>query len=91
MKAEPIGGHWGFDGGYTDNAPLPEQTQEERAKTLVLLTRHYPALPRVFELQHRTYLQPSRKVPVSTWDCRPQTTVDDAFELGKHDARIVGA
>jgi hypothetical protein len=35
----------------------------------------------------RTYWQPSRKIPVSTWDCRPNTTVEDAFTLGQEDAR----
>ncbi|WP_259371710.1 patatin-like phospholipase family protein [Rubrivivax albus] len=86
MKAERIGGCWGFDGGYTDNAPLPEQSEAEREGTLVLLTRHYPELPRSFRLKQRTYLQPSRKIPVSTWDCRPRTTVNDAFALGLMDA-----
>lgn len=86
MKAERVSGHWGFDGGYTDNAPLPEQSNDERERTLVLLTRHYPALPRAFRLQQRTYLQPSRKVPVSTWDCRPDTNIEEAFALGLADA-----
>lgn len=83
-----IQGQWALDGGYTDNAPIPAQTPEEKASTLVLLTRHYPNKPVLFEADGRTYWQPSRKVPVSTWDCRPGTTVFDAFELGREDARL---
>jgi predicted acylesterase/phospholipase RssA len=86
MLAQRIAGEWGFDGGYADNAPIPHQTDEQKAKTLVLLTRHYPHLPAVFQYHGRTYWQPSRKVPVSTWDCRPGTTVDDAFDLGLRDS-----
>lgn len=85
MLAQRINGEWGFDGGYADNAPIPPQTEEQKARTLVLLTRHYSTLPAVFEWNGRTYWQPSRPVPVSTWDCRPGTTVDAAFELGVQD------
>lgn len=85
MLAQRVNGEWGFDGGYADNAPIPPQTEEEKAKTLVLLTRHYPDLPLIFQWHGRTYWQPSQKVPVSTWDCRPGTTVDAAFDLGMRD------
>lgn len=86
MKAQKVGGTWGLDGGYVDNAPIPEQPPAEAAKTLVLLTRHYPNLPRQFTFEKRHYWQPSQKIPVSTWDCRPSTTVDLAFQLGQEDA-----
>jgi predicted acylesterase/phospholipase RssA len=88
MSGVRLQGQWAFDGGYTDNAPIPAQTAEEKASTLVLLTRHYPDKPALFTADGRTYWQPSRKVPVSTWDCRPGTTVSDAFELGREDARL---
>lgn len=78
-----------FDGGYTDNAPIVPQTKTERLATLVLLTRHYPAHQRVFQYQDRTYLQPSRPVPVSTWDCTPKATVSDAYALGYEDANTL--
>lgn len=90
MLAQRIGSEWGFDGGYADNAPIPPQTSEQKAKTLVLLTRHYPDLPPIFEWNERCYWQPSQKVPVSTWDCRPNTSVDAAFELGFRDGASVG-
>lgn len=89
MSAQKVGGQWGFDGGYADNAPIHRQTETEKSNTLVLLTRHYPGLPSVFKQLGRTYWQPSRKVPVSTWDCRPRTSVDHAFDLGVEDARKI--
>lgn len=88
MPSLRLGGHWAFDGGYVDNAPLPTQTVSEKAATLVLLTRHYPDLPATFVWRGRYYWQPSQKVPVSTWDCTSKTTVEDAFVLGYEDAQI---
>lgn len=87
MSPHKVAGSWALDGGYTDNAPIPQQTQNEERHTLVLLTRHYPKLPRLFSWAGRNYWQPSQKVPVSTWDCRPQTTVNEAYQLGLDDAR----
>ena len=87
MNPLRIAGQWAFDGGYTDNAPVPPQTEAEKSTTLVLLTRHYPKLPAVFAWQGRSYWQPSQKVPVSTWDCRPGTSILQAFELGLADAK----
>ena len=62
-------------GGYTDNAPIVVQSALEKTATLVLLTRHYPKRPSIFQFGGRTYLQPSRPVPVSTWDCTAKATV----------------
>ncbi|WP_087495468.1 patatin-like phospholipase family protein [Curvibacter sp. AEP1-3] len=75
-----------IDGGYTDNAPIHKQDQDEQRRTLVLLTRNYPNLPQMFNWRGRNYWQPSKRVPVSTWDCTTHTTVRDAFDLGKMDA-----
>ena len=88
MRAQKVNGSWGIDGGYTDNAPIPEQTTAEAARTLVLLTRYYPDLPQQFSYEQRQYWQPSQKIPVSTWDCRPSTTVDLAYQLGLTDANL---
>lgn len=85
MSARPVGGAHAIDGGYTDNAPIPAQSDEERAKTLVMLTRHYPKLPPLFTWQGRTYWQSSQRIPVSTWDCTPKTTVNEAYDLGTQD------
>lgn len=86
MSARPLGGRHAIDGGYTDNAPIPPQSDEQRSKTLVLLTRHYPKFPRLFKWLGRTYWQPSQRIPVSTWDCTPKTTVREAYELGRQDS-----
>jgi len=80
-------GEWAFDGGYTDNAPLPRQSAGEKARTLVLLTRYYPDRPEFFQHKGRAYWQPSQRVPVSTWDCTGKSTVKAAFGLGYADAR----
>ncbi len=87
MSARRIGEGHALDGGYVDNAPIPPQSANERANTLVLLSRHYPNLPRLFRRLGRTYWQPSRRVPVSTWDCTAKTTVRDAYDLGRRDAQ----
>lgn len=89
MSAQPVGGQHAIDGGYTDNAPIPPQSDAQRSATLVMLTRHYPKLPQLFTWQGRTYWQPSRRIPVSTWDCTPKTTVQAAYDLGRHDAMRV--
>ena len=86
MSARHVGGSSAIDGGYTDNAPIHAQSDEERRKTLVLLTRHYPTLPAMFRMAGRSYWQPSTRVPVSTWDCTARTTVREAFDLGSQDA-----
>lgn len=87
MPARRVAGSIAIDGGYVDNAPIHAQNAEDKSKTLVLLTRHYPKLPSLFRWHGRTYWQPSRRVPVSTWDCTERTTVCEAFELGLSDAR----
>ncbi len=91
MRARHVDGLAALDGGFVDNAPIGQwsktQTPETRSRTLVLLTRFYPKLPQWFSWQGRNYLQPSRKVPVSTWDCTPKTTIQAAFDLGVADAQ----
>lgn len=89
IAAVQIGGVFAFDGGYTDNAPIPQQGHEARRSTLVMLTRHYPKLPPLFRLHGRLYWQPSRPIPVSTWDCTERATVDAAFQLGRSDANAL--
>ena len=86
MSSRWIGGAYAFDGGYIDNAPIPQQSDTEKSKTLVLLTRFYPKLPDMFRRDGRWYWQPSKRVPVSTWDCTARATVKDAFVLGSDDA-----
>jgi predicted acylesterase/phospholipase RssA len=87
IPARKIAGRVAFDGGYTDNAPLPLQHEADRAGTLVLLTRHYPKLPMLFRTDHRYYWQPSRRIPVSMLDCTPRATIHEAYAMGQCDAR----
>jgi Patatin-like phospholipase len=82
--ALPMG--WAIDGGFTDNAPIPTQSVEQASRTLVLLTRFYPKLPQLFQWQGRNYMQASRSIPVSTFDCTHKASVRDAFALGVSDA-----
>ncbi len=82
-----------LDGGLVDNVPVaaleagsagrPDSTPE--TSTLVLLTRPYPVerLPRV---AGRTYVQPSREVPVSKWDYTNPDGLQQAWDLGRDDA-----
>lgn len=89
MPAVKLGGAYAFDGGYFDNAPIPQQNDAERCATLVLLTRHYPKSPSLFRSHDRLYWQPSRPIPVSTWDCTGKANVGAAFELGREDASVL--
>lgn len=89
MAAVRLAGGYAIDGGYTDNAPIPVQDDDQRRSTLVMLTRHYPKHPSLFRYRDRLYWQPSRPTPVSTWDCTERATVDAAFQLGRDDASIM--
>ena len=86
LRAQHVAGSVAIDGGYLDSVPIPEQNDDDRSRTLVLLTRHYPKLPVLFRHRGRSYLQPSRRVPVSTWDCTQRTDIASAFTLGGDDA-----
>lgn len=86
MPAQQLAGRPAFDGGYTDNAPMPHRPPAEQSRSLTLLTRHYPRRPAIFRQGPRWYWQPSRPIPVSTWDCTYRTSVDAAFALGARDA-----
>ena len=75
------------DGNGDGDGAQSKESAEAVAHTLVLLTRFYPKLPSLFSWQGRSYWQPSRKVPVSTRDCTPKTTIQDAYGLGTQDAQ----
>jgi Patatin-like phospholipase len=53
-----------------------------------LQTRFYPKLPQSFYFEGRNYLQPSRKIPVSTWDCTASADIMAAVELGRKDGVV---
>ena len=77
-------GRTAVDGGFADNAPRMPAGALDRPH-LMLLTRHYPKRPTLFEFEGRTYLQPTRPVPVSTWDCTRRTDIMSAVDLGRRD------
>ncbi|GLQ97925.1 patatin-like phospholipase family protein [Dyella mobilis] len=87
IPARRVAGRIAFDGGYTDNAPIPPAQEGLHTHTLVLLTRRYRKLPTLFRADNRYYWQPSRRIPVSMLDCTARATVRDAFALGESDAR----
>jgi predicted acylesterase/phospholipase RssA len=80
-----VAGRTALDGGFYDNAPLPK-TQPASGNTLVLLTRHKPDWPQLFELDGRVYLQPKSKVTVTNMDCTDPVGVQRTFDQGLMEA-----
>ena len=76
------GGGTVIDGGVVDAVPV-ESVSPARS-TLVLLSRHEPDehLPQV---AGRTYVSPSRPIPVAKWDYTSGDGVRRTFELGRED------
>jgi hypothetical protein len=83
-----------LDGGLIDNVPIdgltPANPGEKDQEALILLTRRY-GLPNPFikELPglRLTYIQPSHKVPISSWDYSRHDLMPQAYVLGKNDAK----
>ena len=101
-SVQRLGGSTVLDGGLIDNvpvaalAPLPplpteaslvEQRDSKLPRTLVLATRRYKKLDLVFELDGRLYVQPSRKVDVSSWDYANTDAYASTLEQGRQDAQ----
>ncbi|MEQ1658302.1 MAG: patatin-like phospholipase family protein [Hylemonella sp.] len=80
-----VHGRPALDGGFYDSVPLPQDRADD-PHTLVLLTRHRPDLPQIFELQHRVYLQPMRAVAAINMDCTSATNVQLTYEQGRQEA-----
>jgi predicted acylesterase/phospholipase RssA len=74
-----------LDGGIADNVPVAAAGP---GPTLVLLTRRYRALP---AHPARTYVQPSRPVPVASWDYTDPDGLQAAFDLGLRDGAAFAA
>ncbi|KWR89216.1 patatin-like phospholipase family protein [Cupriavidus sp. IDO] len=76
-----------LDGGLVDNVPV-DALDPTPGNVLVLVTRLYPR-PRRFVLhaggQRRLYLQPSQRVPISSWDYTRPEAMTHAYELGRRD------
>jgi predicted acylesterase/phospholipase RssA len=80
-----VAGRVALDGGFYDNAPLPK-TAPASGDTLVLLTRHKPDRPQIFESDGRVYLQPKSKVAVTNMDCTDPVGVQHTFDQGLMEA-----
>ena len=80
------GGRPVLDGGMVDNVPV-DALDPTPGDVLVLVTRLYPR-PQMFTVAHgeqrRLYVQPSSKVPISSWD---YTAVADAACVRPRAAR----
>lgn len=71
-----------LDGGLIDNAPAdivgPAQS------VLVLLSKRFPD-HRVPRIQGRTYVGPSREIPILKWDYTSPELIQQTFDLGRRD------
>lgn len=77
-----------------DNVPVGALDASPGA-VLVMVTRRYPR-PQTFVVdgggQRRLYVQPSSKVPISSWDYTSPHQMQHAYDLGRRDGeRFVGA
>lgn len=70
-----------FDGGVISNVPV-EGLAPGAGETLVLLTRRFAELP---SIAGRTYVQPSRPIPVAAWDYTNEAAVQSTYDLGRRD------
>ena len=73
-----------MDGGLVDNVPV-DAIDPEGGSVLVLTTRRYPNRAPVFVHEGRVYVQPSVKVPVSSWDYTAPDLYERTYELGARD------
>ena len=71
-----------LDGGLIDNAPADIAGPARSA--LVLLSRRYPdhRMPRI---PGRTYVGPSREIPIVKWDYTSPELIQQTFDLGRRD------
>jgi len=81
-----VHGRAALDGGFYDSVPLPQDRAHD-PHTLMLLTRHRPQLPQMFEHEHRVYIQPAQAVPATNMDCTRPRDVQRTFEQGRDEAQ----
>ncbi|WP_027815891.1 patatin-like phospholipase family protein [Paraburkholderia bannensis] len=83
-----------LDGGMVDNVPVGA-LDDTPGRVLVMVTRLYPR-PQTFVVKHRTqaggeqqrlYIQPSAKVPISSWDYTSPQQMQHAYNLGYEDGQ----
>lgn len=75
-----------LDGGLYDNAPaFLAEGVDGVERTLVLLTRPYPAASTGWK-GRRLYLAPSGPVPINRWDYTSRARVDATLAMGRREA-----
>lgn len=85
-----VHGRAALDGGFYDSVPLPQDRADD-PHTLVLLTRHRPDLPQMFEHEQRVYIQPAQAVPAINMDCTNPASVRQTYEQGRAESlRLLG-
>ena len=72
-----------LDGGMVDNVPV--HAVDEHASTLVLLSRQYGRHAPIFSRNGLIYVQPSQKLPASSWDYTNPSNYRDTYQLGRKD------
>ena len=77
-----------FDGGLIDNAPA--DFVGPARSLLVLLTRDYGDAKRP-RVPGRTYVEPSRPIPIQKWDYTNPALVQQTFDLGRRDGEAFAA
>lgn len=89
------GGQAVLDGGLVDNVPIdglsPSPEGVPRSEVLVLLTRRYSQpdyLIKELPGLRLTYVQPSRPVPISSWDYAHHKLMPLTYQQGRADAEL---
>lgn len=89
------GGQAVLDGGLVDNVPIdglsPFPEGVPRSEVLVLLTRRYSQpdyLIKELPGLRLTYVQPSRPVPISSWDYAHHELMPLTYQQGRADAEL---
>ena len=84
-----IAGQPALDGGLVDDVPV-ESVAPGRS-TLVLASRRYPQWAPIFMIGTRTYVQPSRPIPVSPWDYTAPALYEAVYRFGRKDGERAAA
>ncbi len=81
---EMLDGEPCLDGGLMDNVPIAT-VADVPGQTLVLATRRYRGMAPVFARDGRVYVQPSERVPASSWDYTSPARYLKTYDLGRRD------
>ncbi len=77
-----------LDGSLVDNVPADAAEREPSVRgNLVLLTRPYPATS-LGAQGSRTYVAPTKPVPIERWDYTQPHLLDETIEMGEAEATV---